>query len=151
MRAISLTVAIGCGAAVLGVSATRAPAADQDTAASSFAVRTVRLLVENRYAAAWNRLHPSHQRATGGRERYVECELRAPFVDPPLSVEGLAVWDERVAVAGVGHVRTKAVSIQVAFASGEETTHTVHIVRVGARWRWVLPAARYASYMRGRC
>jgi hypothetical protein len=145
------------GAAVLaGGIATNARATERDTAASAFAVRTVRLLVENRYAAAWQSLHPAHQRAVGGRSAYVRCELAAPVVARAIAIDSLAVWDERAAIAGVGRVRTKAVAIRIALEDtsvpeGIPVTLTVHVLPANGRWRWVLPNSRYASYRRGGC
>lgn len=127
-----------------------------DHAASAFAIRTVGLLVENRYAAAWRTLHPSHQRAVGGRARYVRCELSAPITETAISIEGHGVQDELASIAGVGRVRTKAVTLEVAFADasapeGVPVTLTVHVLRVKGSWRWVLPNASYAGYARGSC
>lgn len=127
-----------------------------DTAASAFAVRTVRLLVENRYATAWQTLHPSHQRVVGARSKYVRCELSAPITETAISVEGVGVRDKKASIAGIGRVRAKAVTIRVAFADalvpeGVPVTLTVHVVLVGGGWRWVLPKASYAGYVRGGC
>ena len=106
----------------------------------------------NRYAAAWQSLHPSHQRATGGRERYVRCELETPFTFSATRVEALTAADETVSIAGIGRVRTKAVTILVAFGADLQPARpTVHVVLVHGTWRWVLPNARYASYRRGEC
>jgi hypothetical protein len=142
--------------AVLGGLATSAHAGGRDTAASAFAVRTVRLLVENRYAAAWHSLHPSHQRVVGGRRTYVQCELTAPILAQVIAVDALSVWDESVLIAGIGRVRTKAVAIRIALEDSTEpdgiaVTHSVHVLLVSGRWRWVLPNSRYASYSRGGC
>lgn len=144
---------------VFGVLAARpavAGAGDPDTAASAFAVRTVRQLVENRYAAAWRTLHPSHQRAVGGRARYVACELSAPITETVVSIEGIGVRDRTASFAGIGRARAKAVTVRVAFADaqvpeGVPVTLMVHVLRVKGAWRWVLPNSRYAGYLRGDC
>lgn len=130
--------------------------ARDDASASAFAVRTVRQLVENRYAAAWRTLHPSHQRAVGGRARYVECELSAPITETALSIAGVGVRNRTASFAGIGRARAKAVSVRIAFADalepeGVPVTLTVHVLLVKGAWRWVLPNARYASYLRGGC
>jgi len=154
MRGHAAAFSALCATLALAAVTSSATASNQDTAASRFAVRTVRLLVANRYADVWRSLHPSHLRATGGRTRYVRCELSAPFVGHATAVEALSVWDETASIAGVGRVRTKAVTIRVDLAGvgrPAAITHTVHILRVRGTWRWVLPQARYWSYRRGDC
>jgi hypothetical protein len=131
-----------------------ATARDHDAEAATFAVRTVRLLVANRYADAWRSLHPSHRRAVGSRARYRQCELSAPFVGRTTTIEALSVWDETASIAGIGRAPTKAVTIRIGLTGIGEVktiTHTVHVLSVRGTWRWVLPPARFASYRRGSC
>lgn len=156
---IGLAVAaVGALCAAIAVAALPAQsrAAGPDAAASAFAVRTVGLLVENRYAVAWRTLHPSHQRAIGGRARYVQCERSAPITETAISIEGIGVRDRVASIAGVGRVRAKAVTLKVAFADaavpeGVPVSLTVHVLLVKGAWRWVLPNASYAGYARGTC
>lgn len=140
----------------LAAFATTTQAGVRDTAASTFAVRTVRLLVANRYSAAWASLHPSHQRAIGGRDTYVRCELSAPIVGSAMEIDSHEVRDESALIAGIGRVRTKAVDVRITFAGkpkpgGTKVTLSVHVLLVNGSWRWVLPNSRYASYRRGAC
>jgi hypothetical protein len=154
MRSHVPPLAALCAALVFAAIPSTATARDQDAAASTFAVRTVRLLVANRYADAWRSLHPSHPRAVGSRARYVQCELSAPFVGRTTTIEALSVWDETAAIAGVGRSPTKAVTIRIVLRGIGEVqtvTHTVHVLSVRGSWRWVLPPARFASYRRGSC
>ena len=128
----------------------------RDAAASAFAVRTVRLLVANRYSVAWASLHPSHQQAVGGRGKYVQCELSEPIVGSAMAIEGLEVRDEVALIAGIGRVRTKAVNVRITFAGahgadGARVTLGVHVLLLDGSWRWVLPSSRYANYRRGGC
>lgn len=155
-RGRTIALAALCLAVGLGAIPAKSRAADPDTAASAFAVRTVGLLVENRYAVAWRTLHPSHQRAIGGRAKYVRCELSAPITETAVSIDGVAVRDRMAAIAGIGRVRAKAVTVKVAFADalvpeGVPVTLTVHVLRVTGAWRWVLPNESYAGYLRGGC
>lgn len=152
---IALVAAATCAAIVTALPVQSRAAAPGDTA-SAFAVRTVGLLVENRYAAAWRTLHPLHQRAVGGRARYVECESSAPITETAISIEGIGVRDKLASIAGIGRVRAKAVTLEVAFSDpavpeGVPVTLTVHVLRVNGAWRWVLPNASYAGYARGAC
>jgi hypothetical protein len=155
-RRIRIAIAAACAAVTVVALPPHSRASDSDTAASAFAVRTVGLLVENRYAAAWRTLHPLHQRAIGGRAKYVRCELGAPITETAVSIEGVGVRDKRAAIAGIGRIRAKAVTVRVAFADalvpeGVPVTITVHVLRVRGDWRWVLPNASYAGYLRGGC
>jgi hypothetical protein len=152
---IALVAAAVCAAIVAALPG-QSRAGGADVTASAFAVRTVGLLIENRYAAAWRTLHPLHQRAIGGRARYVECEQSAPITETAISIEGVGVRDKIAPIAGIGRVRAKAVTLEVAFADpvvpeGVPVTLTVHVLRVKSAWRWVLPNARYAGYARGGC
>jgi hypothetical protein len=154
MQARVLALPALCAALAFAPITPSAAARKEDAAASMFAVRTVRLIVGNRYAEVWRSLHPSHQRVTGGRARYVRCELSAPFVGSATAVEALSVWDETASIAGVGRAHTKAVTVGIDLAGIgqlETITHTVHVLNVRGVWRWVLPPARYASYRRGVC
>jgi hypothetical protein len=140
-----------CAVLALAAGTSVATAGEQDTAAATFAVRTVRLLAANRYAEVWRSLHPSHQRVTGSRARYVRCELLAPFVGNATTVEALSVWDETAAIAGIGRTRTKTVAIAIELSGLGRITHIVHVLYVNGAWRWVFPQERYASYRRGAC
>jgi hypothetical protein len=140
-----------CAVLALAAGTSVATAGERDTAAATFAVRTVRLLAANRYAEVWRSLHPSHQRVTGGRARYVRCELLAPFVGHATTVEALSVWDETAAIAGIGRTRTKTVAIAIQLSGLGRITHIVHVLYVNGAWRWVLPQERYASYRRDAC
>jgi hypothetical protein len=129
---------------------------DDDAAAASFAVRTVRLLAANRYDVVWGTLHPSHQLATGSRTRYVECERQTLIPGSVRSLRVIAVLDETDALAGIGQVRTKAVRLRIVIAGtvvpeGISVIHTVHVLLVDGAWRWELPDARYAAYRSGSC
>lgn len=149
LSAVSVPVAAGLPS--------RGQAGDVDKAASTFAIRAVRLLAENRYAAAWQSLHPSHQRAVGGPARYVRCERETLIPGHVESVESLGVRDRTRRLAGIGRARTKAVTVRITFAPGDGSTegvtvtHTVHVLRADGEWRWVLPNARYSSYRVSKC
>jgi hypothetical protein len=135
----------------------RAKTGNADKAASAFAIRTVRLLAGNRYAAVWQSLHPSHQRAVGGSARYVRCERETLIPGHVESVESLGVRDRTKRLAGIGRARTKAVTMRITFAPGDGSTkgvtvtHTVHVLLADGEWRWVLPNARYSSYRVSQC
>lgn len=130
-----------------------APSANDQ--ASTFAVRAVSLLAGNRYASAWLSLHPAHQRVAD-RAVYSRCESTSSIPGRVQAVSVRSVRDERTLIPGVGYAMTKAVAITVvvvgeAAPEGVRVDHVVHVLRAEGRWRWVLPAARYAAYSEGRC
>jgi hypothetical protein len=119
--------------------------------AATFAVRTVRLLAENRYAEAWASLHPAHQRIVGSRAAYVRCERTTLIPGTSISLNVLATRSETLTISGIGRARTQAVTLSILIAGpaepeGVPIEHTVHVLLVKGRWRWVLPEERYALY-----
>jgi hypothetical protein len=140
-----------------GIGAPRSAAAqraERDTAVP-FVRTVVRLIAENRYAAAWPLLHPAHRRAAG-RSEYVACERRSPIPGRVLSVRAGAEFDAAVALAPGLRVESRAVRISVvlldlATLERTEVRDTVNAVRVDGRWTWVLPPDRVARYRAGAC
>jgi hypothetical protein len=133
-----------------------APArADADSPAS-FAQRVVAEIADNDYAAAWQTLYPGHQ-LVAPEPVYVRCERRSPIPGRLEWVRVLRVSDVDFTVPGSDErLSTKAVDIRLRIVDGAlraavVVRHTVHVVDVGGRWRWILPAHRYALYRDGRC
>jgi len=144
-----------CTAVALGAHAGGDDAATNREAAR-FAAHAVRLLAENRYAEAWEVLLPAHQRVVS-RPDYAECERTSLIPGNVRSLTVAWVADESVAVAGLpGQTATKAVAVRLVITDavvpeGVVIEHVVHVVRSGAGWAWILPAARYDSYRAGAC
>jgi hypothetical protein len=61
----------------------------------------------------------------------------------------LETYDDEAVVAGKATPAT-AVSVQVTSDDGV-TTATMHAVKLGGKWRWILPAKDYAAYKNGKC
>jgi hypothetical protein len=61
----------------------------------------------------------------------------------------LQTYADTVDLAGKPTPST-AVSLKVTADDGT-TTATMHAVKVGATWRWILSPADYASYAKGKC
>lgn len=149
------------GAVVLSAGGTGAPRPaaaakpiERDTAAP-FVRTVVRLIAENRYAAAWPLLHPRH-RLAAGRSEYVACERRSPIPGRVLSVRAGAEFDAAVALAPGVRVESRAVPIRLVLldlATLQRTVvrDTVNAVRVNGHWTWVLPPERLARYRAGAC
>jgi len=124
--------------------------------ARQFAVRVVRLLGSNRYAEAWESLHPLHQEVAP-LSRYVECENLTPIPGRITSVRALRTWSAPAHVAGLDNpvpgvkVKLRIVISETAVPARTVVVKTVAVVRVQQRWAWLLPAARYAAYAAGEC
>ena len=126
-----------------------------DGEAVSFVRHVVRLIAENRYDEAWPLLHPAHRGAVG-RDEFVRCERLSPVPGLVVSVRVGAADDEPVEIEGGMRTPSRAVPVVVTLldvATGERTVvrDTVHAVRVGGRWAWVLPLERLAHYQAGTC
>ena len=113
------------------------------------AVQAIGRIVHNNYADAWDELY-SRDRAVATREEYVGCESRSPVQEVPTGVKALSVGNESVGVGDGSFVDSKAVKVQLDFRGGR-LVHTVHLVKDGGKWRWILPAYRYRDYKDDRC
>lgn len=118
-----------------------------------FAVHVVELIAANRYDEAWDDLHPMHQRVAP-RGEYVGCESQSPIPGHLASIRVLRVYNDETALGKGEFVPGKAVVVQISIAEQAErvvVTDTVHAVRVGKRWAWVLPTWRLEEYRAGIC
>ena len=61
------------------------------------------------------------------------------------------VNDESVALGNGRFVDSKAVGVRLGFKDNLTLTHTVHVVSLEGRWRWILPSARFRDYKADRC
>jgi hypothetical protein len=94
----------------------------------------------------WDTLHPSDQ-AVVSRDRYTACQRNEGFNMTGMKV--LETYSDPVDIAGKTMPAT-AVSVRVTSDDGV-TTATMHAVRVGGSWRWILSSADYAAYQKGTC
>ena len=147
----TIAVALSSAEAVVAVTSTRSPAHP-----GAFAANVFRLIVANRYAEAWQRLHPVHQTIVPV-ERYVECENLTPVRARVVTVRTVRVKAARIAVPGVstrlGGVR---VTLRASLVSNSVPTHfvmikTIDLVQAADHWAWFLPPPRYAAYASGDC
>jgi hypothetical protein len=148
LLAVSALVAAGCAGGDAGDS--------PDGDAGVFMTRLVRDIAANRYAEAWESLHPTHQRVAP-RAQYVACEELNPVVGNIAEVVVVSVKDESVRVAGEQtKAKGKAIRIRLAMripqgAELDSVTETFHAVAVERHWRWILTDAGYSAYRSGRC
>ena len=119
-----------------------------------FAVDIVRLIVSNRYAEAWDDLHPVDRRAAS-RAEYVDCENRSPFAATFVRARVAKVSDESVGLGDGRFVRSKAVDVLITLrdvgVAPFVVRHTMHVVASGSKWTWILPSWRYAEFRANRC
>jgi len=146
VRTEAAGVAILVAALLAGCGGSSQPREDP----GAFAVGVVENIVHNRYSEAWSSLHPTDQKVAP-RGEYVSCESRCPVVTQPLSVKVVGVDNESVGLGDGSFVKSKAVNVRMTFAGGFRLTHTVHLVAVGGRWRFILPSWRFRDYRANRC
>jgi hypothetical protein len=102
------------------------------------------------YRAAWDTLHPRHQRFVT-REEYEECRRGIDVAGTIESVLVLDVHDEPLTIYGLPP-RTPSKEVEVRVTTDEsEFTATYHVVRVDGRWRWVLSDRAARGFARTDC
>jgi hypothetical protein len=136
-------------ALVLGVAAAAVGCGSSRQAASQSPEQFVRQLTQQ-FADAqagplWSELLPREQRQVP-RSLFLACQGNGFTVK---SVKVLASYDEPVEVDGAQRPST-AVSVRVGATDGV-TTATLHVVRAGGHWHWILRPDQLAAYRRGVC
>jgi hypothetical protein len=122
----------------------------------AFLRATVAQIAANDYAGVWETLLPAQQKLVP-RPRYVRCESASPIPGRLASLRVLGARDEQIEVAGThGLSATKAVTVRIVITEPrlEESVvvvHTVHAVRAGDRWAWILPPKRLALDSSANC
>lgn len=114
--------------------------------AAAFVEQVTRQFSLGQAGPLWDELVPAEQRIVS-RARFVDCQRNEGFVLK--SVKVLDSYDEPVDVDGRTDPST-AVSVRVSATDGV-TTATLHAVRVGGGWRWILQPSQLAAYRRGVC
>jgi hypothetical protein len=113
-------------------------------------------IAANDYARAWQTLAPGQQRLVPEGE-YVRCESASPIPGHLAWIKVVRSFDEPVTVAGTGPgaVDAQAVTFRLKITqpglASVVVTHTVHAVRAGTRWAWILPANRLELHRSGAC
>lgn len=94
----------------------------------------------------YNSLVPAEQRVVT-RAKYLACQRNGGFRMRSFKV--LDSYGEKVDVEGTEEPST-AVTVQVTSDDGV-TTATMHAIKVGGSWRWMLQPADLKAYAAGRC
>ena len=141
--------------ALLAVALAACSGADDDDTASGrgetpkqFAVRITSLLRDGRFDAAWQDLHPEHQKLVT-RQALADCWTQTDDVlnNPDVALEVTRVQDEDWEIPGTSLTRpSKAITVQavVRQTEGERVleTWTQHAFAVEGRgWTWILAPA----------
>jgi hypothetical protein len=102
------------------------------------------------YGAAWDRLHPRHQRLVT-RKEYEDCRRGIDVRGTIDSIVILDVRDTPLTVYGLPP-RTPAKVVEVRVVTDEtEYTASYHVVKVGTEWRWVLSDKAARGFKRTSC
>lgn len=108
----------------------------------------VRQIAANDYETAWQTLAPGQQRLVP-EVAYVRCESMSPIPGHLVSITLVRTFEQPLVVAGTGAATHpgRAVTFRItisdpALRQSVTLTHTVHALRVGRRWAWILPARR---------
>ena len=114
--------------------------------ASAFIQRITTEFSRGQSQRLWNELYPADQ-AIVSRSRYLDCQGNEGFRLTGMKV--LETFPESVDIAGAPE-KAEAVTVQVTSDNGV-TTATVHAVKSGGTWRWILSPADRAAYRKGKC
>lgn len=144
-RALLALLLVACAA---GCALTEEEGDDQ---AAGAAVKT---LLEREYfgdyGAAWDTLHPGHQRFVT-RPEYEECRRGIDVQGTIESVVVLDVQDTPLTVYGL-RPQTPAKRVNVRVVTDEtDYEANYHVVRVGSDWRWVLTDRAARGFRRTDC
>lgn len=131
----SAVLAAGCGSS-----------AGRPESAGAFMHRITTEFSRGQAGRLWDSLVPAEQRVVT-RARYLACQRNGGFRIRSFKV--LETYDEAVEVEGKETPST-AVTVQVTSDNGV-TTATMHAVKIGGGWHWMLQPADLAAYGAGRC
>jgi hypothetical protein len=141
------TAAVTSAFATVAVARVLEPAPRHDDPVA-FLRTVVAQIAANEYAAVWQTLLPAQQELVP-QSRYVRCESASPIPGELTSLRVLRVQDEQTDVAGIeGRSAARAVTFRIEITEptlheSVAVVHTVHAVRAGDRWAWILPARRF--------
>ena len=135
-------VAAGCGSS--GTPTTGSSTGSQT--ATGFVKQITTQFSLGQAGRLWDSLHPLDQ-AIVSRGRYMACQSNEGFELRSFKI--LDTYKDPVDIGGSAKPAT-AISVRVVSDDGV-TTATMHAVRVGSTWRWILAPADVAAYKQGKC
>jgi hypothetical protein len=123
---------------------------EEDHEAGAAIKRVVEQEYVGAYGAAWDNLHPRHQRFVT-RAEYEECRQGIDVAGTLEQVLIVDVEDEPLTVYGLRpQTPSKAVKVRVT-TDESEFTASYHVIRVGDGWRWVLTDGAARGFARTDC
>jgi hypothetical protein len=123
---------------------------EEDHEAGAAIKRVVEQEYVGAYGAAWDNLHPRHQRFVT-RAEYEECRQGIDVAGTLEQVLIVDVEDEPLTVYGLRpQTPSKAVKVRVT-TDESEFTASYHVIRVGNGWRWVLSESAARGFARTDC
>ena len=131
----SALVAAGCGSS-----------AGKTESADAFMRRITTEFSRGQAGRLYDTLVPAEQRVVT-RAKYLTCQRNGGFRMRSFKV--LESYGEKVDVEGTEEPST-AVTVQVTSDDGV-TTATMHAIKIGGSWHWMLQPADLAAYAAGRC
>ncbi len=114
--------------------------------ATAFAKRITTEFARGQSGRLWTTLLPSQQ-AIVTKSRFLTCQGSQGFGLRTIKV--LDTYGEAVDVEGRNEDST-AVTLQVTSDDGR-TTATMHAIRTGSGWHWILSSAQMRAYAQGKC
>ena len=138
----ALVLLVCCTALLAGCGSS----AGHQESADAFIQRITTEFSRGQAARLWESLVPAEQRVVT-KARYLACQRNGGFRLKSFKV--LDSYGESVEIEGA-EVPSTAVSVQVTSDDGV-TTATMHAVKIGGRWHWLLQPADLAAYAAGRC
>jgi hypothetical protein len=122
-----------------------------------FAIRVVTYEDNGQFGPAWRLLHPAHQKVADAAE-LSDCSGR-PNQFPTSKLRVRSQYREPWRIAGVGVRPTTALTLErymVYHEEGQEIRSvlerfTMHVLRVGAGWKWILNAKTYQALKSNSC
>jgi hypothetical protein len=133
----SAVLAAGCGSSA-GKSKTES--------ADTFMRRITTEFSRGQAGRLFDSLVPAEQRVVT-RAKYLACQRNSGFRMRSFKV--LESYGEKVDIEGTEEPST-AVTVQVTSDDGV-TTATMHAIKIGGSWHWMLQPADLAAYAAGRC
>ena len=114
--------------------------------ATAFIQRMTTQFSRGQSGPLWDELYPKDQ-ALVSRSRFMECEGNQGFRLKSFKV--LESFNDSVDIEGQAE-KSEAVTVQVTSDNGV-TTATVHAIKVGGAWHWILSPVQRAAYRSGKC
>jgi len=135
-------------AALIGVlaSACAGGSSSGTDSATAFVQRVTTEFSRGQSGPLWDELYPKDQ-ALASRSRFMQCEGNQGFHLKSFKV--LETFNDSVDIEGTAE-KADAVTVQVTSDNGV-TTATMHAIKVGGTWHWILSPAQRAAYRSGRC